>query len=452
MPFYLITIVKLINKVKNIYKVTMELNNNIQPIEKKSSIRSGIKNFSGKSYLSNIFVVGLLAFVAGMIFGLLNEKNMFDEDGFGAISKHFAENSDFNGSLRRGPLFPLVYGFFIKLFGYYNFGFVILQSLFLAFIGIISYVISLKLIKKNNVAIITSLVVVLNPMCLMYVPRFLVELLFSSLVLLQIWFAYRSVVQPKYKNYILFGIISGVSVLCKSVTLLFPLFIAFTVLLFRLLHIELFKKVDNRSIAKLFVLPTLIMLLTILPWTIRNYNVSGRFVLVSKGAGYEYLRGKYIAQENAYIDLKKTNAEIWTKFFVEFDQILKNDYKSELELQDKLDLMMKEDIQKNPVGYIKRTLKQIPTFWMRGENLMKSLAYMGMSMALIFFFFVGFFKLRKSSVFVYIVLCAAVYFNLIYASILAIARYSVPLYPPMLIVGSMGLIYIYQRLFVKTEN
>jgi 4-amino-4-deoxy-L-arabinose transferase-like glycosyltransferase len=406
-----------------------------------------------RSNVINLLIIILISIAVGLIYGLFSLKNIDDADGFAWLSKYLADHNGFAPTMRRGPMFLIVFGAFIKLFGFSTLVTVIFQTLFLTVLGCLTYIFSFKLFHRFKYALLTSLLVVCNPMCFNFVAKNLVELVFAVLILLQIWYAYMSIIQPKYKNYILFGVLSALSALCKSVTLLFPFFFVISILLFHLFKVSVFKNLTVITLFKFIIVSTIAMFLTIMPWTIRNYKVSGKYTLISTGAGFEFLRGKHIAQENAYIELNKTNDYIWDKFYIEYNGILdKYKLKDEVAINIKLDEIMKDYIINNPLGFVERTLKQIPTFWMRGENLPKSLVYLFLSVSLIFFFILGFIRIMRKSVFGYILIISAVYFNLIYAAILAIGRYSMPLYPPMYIVGVVGLVYLYNKIFNPSVN
>lgn len=419
-------------------------------ISNKPIVFLGVK--TEKFFILNLAFVIFLSIVVGLTYGLMSQSKIDDVDGFAWLSKYFADHTSFVPTLRRGPLYSIIFGTFIKMFGFNNMVTIAFQTIFLATLSSLTYILSYKLFRKFKYAVLTGILVAINPMCFNYVAKNLVELVFAVLILLQLWFAYKSITHPNYKNYIIFGIFSGLSALCKSVSLLFPIFFVISIILFKLFKVTVFRNISINSLFKLLITSFVIMLLTISPWTIRNYKVFGSFTLISNGAGYEFLRGKYIAQENAFYDLRKTNTEIWNKFFIEYYEILhKYELKDDIEIQKRLDIIMKEYIINNPIGFAERTLKQIPTFWMRGDGWKKSMVYLSLSVFLISFFILGFLRLYKKSLFAYVVLIAAVYFNLIYAAILAIGRYSMPLYPPMLIIGTVGLVYLYQRVFRHSD-
>ncbi len=406
-----------------------------------------------KLNLYSYIFIAILALVVGNLSGLFLEASMFDEDFFGELGRHFSEHNNFNGTLRRAPIYPLFLGVIIKLFGYSNYVFIFFQSFILAGLGVVSYYVTLKIIKSWKASLITGILVVIHPMNFLYVSKLMVELPFALLFLLMIWFAYRSISRSKNVDYIAFGIFAGLSALCKSVTLLYPLFFFCCVLLLILFKIENFRSISKISMLKLLVIPMFFMMITLSPWTIRNYINTDSIILVSKGAGFEFLRGDYLAQENAFLNLKQTNEEIWEKFSVEYEEILsRNNAHTSAEANKVLDERMKTEILSNPQKFIIKILKQIPAFWYRGGSLAKSLIFLVFAIPILIISLIGFFKSKNTSMMGYVVAASVIYFNLIYASILAIARYSMPLYTPMIILAVMGMHAIFKRKSEKYNN
>jgi len=115
------------------------------------------------------------------------------------------------------------------------------------------------------------------------------------------------------------------------------------------------------------------------------------------------------------------------------------------------DSLMKKFIVYHPLDFFIKILKQIPAFWMRGETTKKSIAFIFLALTTLIFFIKGFFKLRNKSVFAYIVLIIVIYFNLLYAPIIAWAIYSMPIYPPMFIICLYVIFSVKVPLLPRTE-
>ncbi|HMD88619.1 MAG TPA: hypothetical protein VKF38_05605 [Anaerolineaceae bacterium] len=392
-----------------------------------------------------------LALITGNIFGhimlRLNNGVVDDINGFGALGKQFATFGNLAGSIRRGPVYPVFLGLVYKLFGASGSSLIFSQSALLGLLGIIAFFTSFFIFKSFWIAFITGIVTVIFPALLWYVDRLYLELIFSLLVLLMIGLAYRALTNSTWWNLALFGISAGIAALCKAILLLFPIFLACIVLIFFLLKVKPFNFLNKNILLKFFIFPSLVMLITISPWTIRNYMVSGTLTLVSSNTGLEFYRGNIYADQNSFL-LKKTNVQIWA--IVEQDQnpiLSQNGLPTPISesgiqpplLSSKIDAlfnpMMLKFILQHPVQLGIKILKQIPAFWIFGENRTNSLGFFVMALFTFFIFIEGFLLLKDTSVFGYIVLAFTIYATLIYAVILAWARYSIITYPPMLIVG-----------------
>ncbi len=384
-------------------------------------------------------LVVVIAVLTGLFTGWAAEGSMKDQDSFGLLARHFADYNNFDGSVRRGPLYPFTLGLLFRWFGASNFTVIGFQSGLLAVLALLTYVLSKKLYGSWKLALITGLVVALHPMCVVYVSKILVELLFAPLVLLMIWFAYRSLVHDGLLNPVLAGFFAGMAALCKAVTLLYPLFFACGTLVFYLLRIPQFRNLSRGTLVRLFLIPNLFLLITISPWTLRNYHLTGELIPVSKGVGYEFLRGEFMSRENGYL-LQNTNDEVWAKFQMEYMRIVEEYDCLDDEKQTRvLDSLMKAFIIEEPGQFALHITKQLPTFWYRGENFKKSMFYLVLAVVSLGLFLLGFVKTFRENIFGFSVLMSIIYFNLLYASILAIARYSMPVYPPMLLLGLYGL-------------
>ncbi len=416
------------------------------------SVRTKVEEISiYRAHFLFITLIILVALIIGNVSGFFLGKEMVDEDGFGLLGRHFADYNNFNGTIKRGPIYPFFLGTIIKLFGYSKIAIVFFQSVLLGLIGVTCYFISFKIYKETFIALVISLVSVCYPLNFLYASKLLVELPFALFVLLMLWTAYLTIKKATFKNILLFGVTVGVSALTKTVTLLFPLFFTVFIFLFKVAKIKIFHEIKYITLVKVWLVSSFFMLLTIMPWTIRNYINKQEFVLLTKGVGYEFSRGTYLADENAQINLKQTNDEIWQKWYVEeYKPILK-----EYHITNKdeeaivLDKMMKDFIVEHPDRFIVRFMKQSLMFWYRGGSLKKSIMFLLLSLSVIVLFIIGFIKMNRYSLFSWVVLIGVLYFNFLYASIIAIARYSMPLYTPMIIIGAYGMVYTIRK---KKEN
>lgn len=393
-----------------------------------------------KSIILRIVSIFCIALIAGNIFGHLmlihNPQVSMDKDGFARLARQFATYGNFASSIRRGPIYPAFLALIYKLFGASHSNIIFFQAFLLGILGVSVFMISYENFLSKKIAFWTGICTILHPLCLWYVPMIWLELLFANLVMLVIWSAYKALSNSTCWNLFVFGVLTGIASLCKAVTLFFPLFLACSVFGLYIFKIMPFNRLSRITLLKIFVIPTSVMLLTIIPWTIRNHIVSDTFTLVSSNVGVEFFRGNVYAQENSFL-LQKSIPEIWKIANEKEKEILRQErIEKPGATQDRIfNNMMIKYMFYQPIQFAVKILKQMPAFWMRGQTINKSFVFILLALSALVFFIKGFLVLREKSIFVHIVLFLIIYFNLLYAAILAWARYSMPVYPPMIVIG-----------------
>ncbi len=370
-----------------------------------------------------------------------------DPDGFNRMSIYFAANGDLGGSIRRPPAFIVFMGLVYRIFGESQNIYMFFQSVLLGIFACLVYLISFESFKSRKIALVSGLVTIIFPASLWYIPRHWIELMFVTFVILTVWSASKALSKPTLRNMVVFGIAVGLTALCKSVVFLFPLFLAFFVLILRIIRIRPFEKLNKSNLAGLFLIPTLAMLMVIAPWTIRNRIVSGKWLLVSSNASVEFFRGNIFAENNSFLP-QNPIMEFWTEVIAREKEILRehgNPHPTFIEKDEIFGRLMRDYILHRPLDFAAKIVKQIPAFWICGETTFKSLALMAIALPTIILFIIGFILTRKESYFANTALIFIVYLNLIYAAVLALGRYSVPLYPPMLVLAVYAVFHIFNR-------
>jgi hypothetical protein len=186
------------------------------------------------------------------------------------------------------------------------------------------------------------------------------------------------------------------------------------------------------------------MVLTIAPWTVRNYYATdGHFVIITTGMGDSFLRG-YVFSETDYILLRKppyTDAEIrvngmfmalaaaagteWRRDDVETDKILTAEAKRKL--------------QAEPLEFVRKFSVGLFTFWYQMTSLANS-AIVGLGAAAAWALaLVGLRRARREGQQVWLFLLPAIYLNVTLAALLALGRYSAPVIPALLVASAFGI-------------
>jgi hypothetical protein len=319
---------------------------------------------------------------------------------------------------------------------------IVFHTVVLGLTGVVVYKISNRIYNSKINAFITGLVVTLNPVSLWYIPFYFIELVFTFFVVATLYMGYKAYRFQNVRDGVLFGILLGISTLGKGVVLLFPFSLAAALILFKIFRVKSLVGLTYISIIKTFVLSGIIMFLVILPWAIRNKNVSGKWILVSSNAGVEFFRGNVFAENNSY-KLKNELGSMLTESFKREEKILDSlglENPTPLQLDSVFNPMMKSYVMKTPGKFAIKIVKQIPTYWTLSQNYKSSLIRVVIVLILFGLFAAGF--VIRPGLFNFFVLIIAVYMTLVYAAVYAIARYSFPLYPLLLI---PGVFFIYDR-------
>jgi len=311
----------------------------------------------------NIYPIFLLAFFLRIIFLLLApERPMTLDDAisWNAVAWNFLNGNGFteiDGSPTtiRAPLYPMFLSFVYFLFGR-NY---LMVKIFQALIGAMSCAAIFLLAKKifnKRIAFFSAVGCALWPALIVYVGIIGSETLFTFLLIFFILFLTKAYTENSQKYYLLGGVILGLANLTRSTLFFYPLFLIVFILLFEK---EWKKKIS--SIGMIFLISGLI----VLPWTIRNYNVFGRFLLINTGAGELFWSGTYVPWDGI---CKHGRDEHFYNLFN-----LKNPVDNERKMfQEGL-----KNIKENPLGFVKLSIKKFSRFWFKpiGQELTEKKYY-----------------------------------------------------------------------------
>ena len=225
------------------------------------------------------------------------------------------------------------------------------------------------------------------------------------------------------------GIVLGLSILTRHVLLLFPIFLLFTCIIFKNLHVYR-KKVTVFLIACYIV---------ITPWIIRNYMHFGKFVPVASGYGGSVWIGSHLPDqgEYKYADSREKayNASSQTTDLNEKDRIL-------------FDKAVK-NVLKNPLGFGWIFLKKLGRFFFQiynfvpdgdnrqgrsGVSVFLGLCYyplLGLSI-------IGILYSRSKWKNLFPIYSMIVYTSLAYSFTIVVPRYRIPILPFFFLLASYG--------------
>jgi len=238
-----------------------------------------------------------LAFAASLTFSFLlfpalreAQHLNVDPDRFGALALNIAQGHGFaydpGGApvVERAPLYGYLLAGLFRVGGYSLAAVQILQAIFHAATSFMLFLLALRLWDRPT-ALLAQTIFALHPVALWYTARIWTETTFTLLIASLALVLFIFFESPSFKRSVIAGFLLGLSCLTKPVMLLFP------VALLPLLTIR-FKMAGVKN-GMLLLLTTL---LTILPWTMRNYFVTQSVVPVNTSLGFNLVQGDAIGE------------------------------------------------------------------------------------------------------------------------------------------------------------
>jgi len=230
-------------------------------------------NNKEKSFIFFLFFLSLLIRLAYII--PLSPQNLsLDSYDWMNIAENIAAGNGF-GDTWRPPGYAAFLGIIFFLFGKSIVLIRILNSIFGSLTCVLIYLIGKK-IFSIEVGKISAVLLCFYPYLLAYTGDLLSETFFAFLISLSIFSLLILAETPNFKNVVILGIVWGITALIKSTVLPF-FFFACLWLWFRTKNI------------KIAFFAGLLTLITISPWTFRNYIYYKHFILVSPA--YQSLAG-----------------------------------------------------------------------------------------------------------------------------------------------------------------
>jgi 4-amino-4-deoxy-L-arabinose transferase-like glycosyltransferase len=401
-----------------------------------------------RSYRDPAVVFGLaLAVALCVVFFVFHSQNLVDSRpdpySFSLFGRRIARGEGFEGELfgRRGPFYPMVIGAIYWLFGEHEVLIQLMQCLAFAGTAVLAWDIGRQM-YNGRTALFAGLLCAFHPSLLRYVPDFHLETFFTLLFTFSIWLSLRFYEQPSPINGALFGFVSGLTSLTKAVVMLYPpLFLA---ILWAIAFFSRKPEVRARKpsvIAAALVIG--VMALTISPWTVRNYRVSGHFVPVSTGFSDAFLRG-YVFSRTEFLTLRKppyTDAEnevnVWFKKLCADEGAVWE--KDAVQTEKILNKAAKAKLLADPLAFVRKSFWGIFAFWYEMTSLKTSLVAGVLALAGWFFTLFGVGRARREGRPQWLLFAPIIYLNGFLAILLALGRYSVPVLPCLMITAAFGL-------------
>jgi len=364
-----------------------------------------------------------------------------DPDRFWQLAQNWVDGNGYafdkgaEPTTYRGPGWPLVLAAVYIVFGdSYPFA-VLTQCLIGSLVCLVMYFIGKKAFG-SGVGYAAALIGALHPLLIWYSPRLRYEPSLTLFLALAVYWVLRAQDSGALKDALLTGVFLGCAALVNQVVILLPL---------ALFGALLFRKLPKATLAKQSAVALLTMAAVVAPWTARNYRVSGgRIILVHSGSAMTFVRGIYYAelyheaplQGVKLDDLAEVHlAELLGADPLQFDRGASG-------VDESLLPYVLWHVQNEPRKLLNRIAVQIPRFWYLSESPLKSWLIAGIQGIFLLLALAGAFHSLGTNRHGLVLVLTVVYFNLVYAVFIALARFSVPVVPYVIILavaGSRGL-------------
>jgi 4-amino-4-deoxy-L-arabinose transferase-like glycosyltransferase len=360
-----------------------------------------------------------------------------DPDQFGQLAMNWVDGKGYilyegaEPTVYRGPGFPLLLAAVYLIFGNLFPAAVLVQSLIGSLVCLVMYYIG-KRVFNSWVGYAAALLGALHPLLIWYSPRLRYEPLLTLLLALAIFWSLRVQVSWKLKDAVLMGFFFGYAALVNQVVLFLPLVLYTGFLLL---------KANRVAIAKSFVVVLLAMMAIIIPWTIRNYQVSDLIIPVHSGGITQFVKSNYEFEQYYRWPLQAAQQEAMGVAYLA--QLLGYD-------PDHFDLRTTgvdqvlfphalSFLRNTPEKLVTKLFVQIPRFWYLSETPLKSRVLIIIQATFLIPALIGILHTLKTRPHGIPIILTVVYFNIVYAILHVEGRFSTPVVPYVIILAVVGL-------------
>jgi len=347
------------------------------------------------------------------------------------------------------PLYSCFLGILYKISSnYYFIG--LMQSLLNLFSCFILFLIGRKIFNNLNMFFLISFFI-FYPEMIKQPSEFLSEDLFIFLFLTSLYFIYVYVENLKTFYGIIAGILIGLSSLTREIALYFIPFL----FIWMFFIIQKDKKNKN-EVLKRFLIIFLSTILTIFPWTLRNYFIFREIVPISTNIGVNLLIGNNPNATGEFMPVKINCPKPKSFRDVPLSVVASMEYDlNRIASEQALDF-----IKSNPLSYIKLCFKRLFLFWsppVRNINIdnfdSETLFRIIWLLCYLIVLFTGFmgiiFSIKEKNKKAFLIILIFFYYTGIHMLTVSTIRYRLPLIPLLMIFSNFALIKVIPKLTIK---
>jgi 4-amino-4-deoxy-L-arabinose transferase-like glycosyltransferase len=331
-----------------------------------------------------LFMLAIKAIIAFVIFPMIDLGANYRSDVFPDLYDYIAENlatgngyrvfADTAPTMIRSPGFVLVLAGIFYLFGKSILAVQVVQFFMSAGTAIFVYLITNRLVALPLVSIVAAAVYLFHPMVLVSDSRGGVDTMLMLCMAASTWLLYRSIDRQRVLDFVLLGLAFGVTMLVKpSVALILPAMG---------LYLMFARSVWQSSIVLLirsFVITGLVAGLVMVPWVVRNYELSGRFVPTMTVGGLAVYQGvevvKHDGEDKDHFELLADAAMEQSRIAHEMGLRVRDDFfqqfydvHDELKFYNELGSRAWEDYLNHPMLLVRAIAHNSWAFWFQGRT------------------------------------------------------------------------------------
>jgi 4-amino-4-deoxy-L-arabinose transferase-like glycosyltransferase len=352
-------------------------------------------------------------------------------------------------SVMRGPVQPLLGALVFQIFGIRNLaGVQVCHALLDSVTAVLVFAIGRRAFGPTA-GFVAAVMFAFYPLSIWYSGKMSMVPLLTMLYCLLCWVVLRIIEGLSVARSIAVGVVLGVTTLTLPITLLFPPF---------LLALWLAMRLGRGRALRHWIIVCAVMAAILLPWTIRNYRVSDRFIPVSAGGGYAFLFGDlFVERFDGFSPYSDEYPDEHALQQVENERVvtlLPPDLAArfwhldfEPEASQIFDRHAAQSIVERPFKFVRKMAIQTVTFWYLGNNRTKTFAILVVQLVCVIPWFVaGVYLSGKRRIAAALpLLLLIVYLNLTYAATIANARHGMPAMPIAIIFGAFALCELVRR-------
>jgi 4-amino-4-deoxy-L-arabinose transferase-like glycosyltransferase len=393
---------------------------------------------------------GALVVALTTVFLLWHAQSAVDQTNdlyrFAELGRNIVEGNGFRfgdepPTIRRAPLYPALIALLYLIFGEHILVIQLAQSVLAAGTCLLVFEIGRKLFTLRT-GLIAAAITALHPMVMRYVPDVQVEASLTFLYTLTVYRTIRLVEQGTVLNGFWLGLAAASAAMVKAVALPYAALFAVTYLVFRRrLRVPAAPRTALPGLGPIAAMIAA-MGLVILPWTYRNYQITGRFVPVSGNASGEFLRGYVFAQSRYYllrdppysVGEEEAN-DMQRKLFRDQGLVWERD---QVETERVQSAAMKQKLWSSPAAFVRKAVIGGFMFWYVVTSRANSLLVGGLAVGAWALALYGMRRGAGRGRAFWLLLLPIFSLNLIYALVLALGRYSAPCIPTLMVLAAFG--------------